>query len=228
MVLDIGNYPNFARSDVTATVNGGDTSISITDATQFDTGTPPFLATIWDTASGAPDEDDDVELLEVTGVDTGTNTLTVTRGVGQTTDTSHPDTSAVVVPATANLFTDIDDALNSVGSYSGGTIDSVTAPFGGTDINLGDAAADPAAAGEMRRNGTDVKVFSGGAVKNISNIGSGGGGTSAPAGTISNDTLASGESITVSATETWFLPNGLTVENGGDVTIQNGGNWKVQ
>lgn len=42
--------------------------------------------------------------------------------------------------------------------------------------SLGDAAADPSANGEIARNGADVKVYSGGAVRSFSDIGSGGGG----------------------------------------------------
>jgi len=126
MVLDIGNYPNFARSPVTAQVGAGDTSISISDASQFDTGTPPYLATVWDTDQGRPDQDGNVELVEVTAVDTGSNTLTVSRGVGQTSDVSHPDTSAVLVPSTANLFGDIDVFLEALGPNSSGTLNELT------------------------------------------------------------------------------------------------------
>jgi len=41
-------------------------------------------------------------------------------------------------------------------------------------IVLDDQAANPSSNGEIQRNGTDVKVFSGGGVRNMSNIGSGG------------------------------------------------------
>jgi len=41
-------------------------------------------------------------------------------------------------------------------------------------ILLDDQAADPSSNGEIQRNGTDVKVYSGGAIRNMSNIGSGG------------------------------------------------------
>lgn len=37
-------------------------------------------------------------------------------------------------------------------------------------LDLGDAAADPAAAGEFRRNGADLKGYSGGAVRNMSDV----------------------------------------------------------
>jgi hypothetical protein len=39
-----------------------------------------------------------------------------------------------------------------------------------------DSGSDPTQSGEMRTNGTDVKVYSGGAVRNLSNIGAGGSG----------------------------------------------------
>ena len=40
-------------------------------------------------------------------------------------------------------------------------------------LDVQDTTTDPSANGEIRRNGTDVKVYSGGSVKNLSNIGSG-------------------------------------------------------
>jgi hypothetical protein len=42
--------------------------------------------------------------------------------------------------------------------------------------DITDAAQDPVANGEIRRNGTDIKAYTGGSVKNLSDIGSGGGG----------------------------------------------------
>jgi hypothetical protein len=42
---------------------------------------------------------------------------------------------------------------------------------------VADSATDPTTNGELRRNGSDVKVYSGGSARNLSNIGSGGGGT---------------------------------------------------
>lgn len=41
------------------------------------------------------------------------------------------------------------------------------------NITFEDAAADPSANGELQRNGADLKAFSGGAVRNLSDIGSG-------------------------------------------------------
>ena len=43
----------------------------------------------------------------------------------------------------------------------------------GGKLDFADAAADPAAAGEIRRNVADVKVFSGGAIRNLSDVGAG-------------------------------------------------------
>ena len=40
-------------------------------------------------------------------------------------------------------------------------------------LRLLDAAADPGAAGEISRNGADIKVYSGGAIRSLSDIGSG-------------------------------------------------------
>jgi hypothetical protein len=38
-------------------------------------------------------------------------------------------------------------------------------------VDLKDAAADPSANGEIQRNGTDIKVYSGGSVRNLSDVG---------------------------------------------------------
>jgi len=72
--------------------------------------------------------------------------------------------------------------IKSITSSSSSYTDSdAQAAFDGTirspnGLDYNDAAADPAANGEVRRNGTDMKVYSGGAVLNMSNIGSGGSG----------------------------------------------------
>ena len=42
------------------------------------------------------------------------------------------------------------------------------------EMSFADLGSDPAANGELQRNGTDLKAYSGGAVRNLSNIGSGG------------------------------------------------------
>lgn len=41
-------------------------------------------------------------------------------------------------------------------------------------LEIDDAAADPSANGEIQRNGGDIKAYSGGSVRNLSNIGAGG------------------------------------------------------
>lgn len=41
------------------------------------------------------------------------------------------------------------------------------------EVTLADSSADPSSNGEIRRNGSDAKVFSGGAVKNLTEVGGG-------------------------------------------------------
>jgi len=86
-----------------------------------------------------------------------------------------------------------------------------------TDLmTLSDAGTDPSAAGELQQNGGDVKVYSGGGVKNMTNIGSGSGSglTSVATGTVTAtggagvpgpavDTVLTGVSAT--QTQQWLL-----------------------
>lgn len=61
-------------------------------------------------------------------------------------------------------------------TYDGTNLTSFTSLD--TTLTLLDQASDPTANGEIQRNGSDVKVYSGGSVKNISNIGGSTGGVS--------------------------------------------------
>jgi len=65
---------------------------------------------------------------------------------------------------------------------------------------LKDASADPSNNGEFRRNGSDVKVQSGGALRNLSNVGGSGGGAVWSQTTKTSDyTASSGDSVWVDA-----------------------------
>jgi len=117
MVLD--QSTNFARTGVTALVEAGDTTIAVVDASVFDDPTNgSFNAVLWDSLIGRPDEDGDVEVVRVTDYDTTNDTITVTRGQESTTDTSHPDSSAVMATPTAKMFGDIDTELQSLDQHT--------------------------------------------------------------------------------------------------------------
>lgn len=69
-----------------------------------------------------------------------------------------------VLGAFTMIYTDIamnSNAVRSIGSFG----------IGLKDLWFGDAGSDPTQAGQMRLNGIDFKVFSGGAVRNLSLIG---------------------------------------------------------
>lgn len=51
-----------------------------------------------------------------------------------------------------------------------GTVESLPAE----EVSVEDTSQDPTANGEVRRNGADLKAYTGGGVKNLSNIGTGG------------------------------------------------------
>ena len=77
-------------------------------------------------------------------------------------------------------------------------------------IQFADRVADPNANGEFQLNGTDMKVFSGGAVRNLSDIASGGGApVSSPFVTIGNDgTLSAERALTGTTDQITVTDNG--------------------
>ena len=78
-------------------------------------------------------------------------------------------------------------------------------------LDIEDSVADPTLNGNFRRNGNDVKVFSGGAVRNLTDIATGGG---APVGspfvTIGNDgTLTAERALTGTSNQITVTDNGV-------------------
>lgn len=91
---------NFIRQTVGSSVATNDPeTIDVSDASAFpDPSTSQYDIVIWDAGShNRPDQDSDVEVLTVTGRDTGNNTLTCSRGQQGTANVSHPTTSDVIV-----------------------------------------------------------------------------------------------------------------------------------
>jgi hypothetical protein len=172
---------NFVRGEVNGSVASGDTTFSVTNVSIFpDPSTEgDYNAVIWDAASHPdPYQDSDVEIVRVTGRDTTNNDLTVTRAQESTSDVSHPSGSAIQMSPTAKMFTDIETTF---GHFWDATNSELTADVSNSVVStsladITDAAQDPVANGEIRRNGTDIKAYTGGSVKNLSDIGSGGGG----------------------------------------------------
>jgi len=87
----------------------------------------------------------------------------------------------------AGMTGNAEAAGESWGSASG-TVGTDASPLAGLNVSDGDlqslqmvdTAQSPSEAGEFRQNAGDVEVYTGGGVKNLTNIGSGGGGTSFP------------------------------------------------
>ena len=114
MVLDA--VSNFVRGNTDAAIASGDTTISVADASIFpDPATDgEFNVVIWNASNfPRPDQDANVEIVRVTGRDTGTNELTVTRAQETTSDVAHPEGSAVHLSPTAKMFTDIEDTFTT-------------------------------------------------------------------------------------------------------------------
>jgi len=177
MVLD--TQDNFVRGATDSSVTAGDTTISVTDASIYPdpSTTTEYNAVIWDSANHPrPDQDSDVEILRVTAIDTTNDNLTVTRGQESTTDVSHPNGAAVQVSTTAKMFSDIDGVFGDFWDAGNSelTADVNNSAVSTDEAQVNDTSQDPTTDGEIRRNGTDIKAYTGGAVKNLSDIGSGG------------------------------------------------------
>jgi len=72
---------------------------------------------------------------------------------------------------TGDLFSFFFNAGTASASISVSQMRMNSGDFRGTGLNLDDFAGDPVANGEIRRNVNDVKVFSGGSVRNLSDVG---------------------------------------------------------
>jgi len=133
---------------------------------------------------------------------TGTNGVTITLGSGDTATGQEVTVQDVGGAAASNTitvdtegsetFADGDAAKTITTDYGWLTVrwdgsnwisdryaefDAVRAGSVNTSLaDITDSAQDPATNGEIRRNGTDIKAYTGGSVKNLSDIGSGGGG----------------------------------------------------
>ena len=116
MVLDA--VSNFVRGNTDAAVGTSDTTVSVADASIFpDPATDgEFNVVIWDVANfPRPDQDADVEIVRVTGRDTGAGELTVVRGQETTSAAAHPEGSAIHLSPTAKMFSDIEAEYTAQG-----------------------------------------------------------------------------------------------------------------
>lgn len=124
MVLD--HSENFVGSETDADIASGDTTISVVDASVY-----PDPASVGDYQLTI---DNDAEIVRLTAVDTGTDTLTVTRGQENTSAQAHTSPVPVDMNDTAKMFEDIDAELAETISDSGTDTD------GGNDYQLPQAA----------------------------------------------------------------------------------------
>ena len=138
MVLD--PFSDFAREAVTANIGTNDPeTIDVNNAATF---TDPsgsrgsYYAVIWDSNQGRPDQDGDAEIVEVTGWDTTNDTLTVARGKGSTTNTSHPSSSVVAENLVSLDLDAINTALEDLADYTASPTE-VTAPVNNSSVTTG-------------------------------------------------------------------------------------------
>jgi len=113
MALD--QYANFVRGTLSAAVNSTQTTLSVSDATIFpDPANGEYNLVLWDAVTNPrPDQDPDVEIVRVTGRDTGTDELTVVRGQEDTAGASHPAESALQLALTEKFVSDVQETFVS-------------------------------------------------------------------------------------------------------------------
>lgn len=120
-------------------------------------------------------------VVVVTTVDNGSNfdALIVTGGSVTAANKALSNLSSVAINTSLISDTDNADNLGSAAlEWKDLHIDGI-AHIDTVDVDellqITDTSTDPVANGDIRRNGTDVKVFSGGAVRNLTDIAGGGG-----------------------------------------------------
>jgi hypothetical protein len=131
--MPLDQSANFVRETTTEAVDSTQTTIGVSNASAFpDPANGEYNVVCWDADQfPRPDQDADVEIWRVTGRDTGTDTLTVTRGAENTTAASHPDGSAVQLAPTAKMFQDIQTKTQGL-SDDGTSLDIEKVVVGGT------------------------------------------------------------------------------------------------
>lgn len=111
MVLD--QTENFVRDSLSSSVTDSSTTFPVNDASVFpDPSSGEYNIVVWDSSYARPDMDPDVEVVRVTGRDTGTDELTVQRAEENSSAASHPSGSILHLTPTAKMMTDVDDEFN--------------------------------------------------------------------------------------------------------------------
>jgi len=131
---------NFIRGTTDSSVASTDTAISVADASIFpDPGSQgEYNLVCWDDGTHPrPDQDDNVEIVRVTGRDTTTDELTVARGQEGTSDVFHPSGSALQMSPTAKMFGDIDSEFNA---FWDATNAELTADVNNSTVSTGKVA----------------------------------------------------------------------------------------
>jgi len=193
---------NFIRGETDSSVGAGDTTISVVDATEFpDPANGEYNLTLWN-GDGRPDQDSDAELVRVTGRDTGTNDLTVTRAQEGTSDVSHPTGSALQLGTSAKVIDDLAGQFTNIEVFTAdGTFDATGIDTAYVEC-VGGGGGGGAFDGSTQTFGTSAGGGGGGyarAIKDISaetsisvTVGSGGsGGSGTSSGSAGGDSIFS-------------------------------------
>lgn len=109
---------NFVRGSTTSSIDGSSTTLNVSDASIYPdpASEGAYNVVVWAADSfPRPDQDPDVEIMRVTGVDTTNDTLSVSRGEEGTVGASHPSGSAVQLSPTAKMFSDIASRYTAAG-----------------------------------------------------------------------------------------------------------------
>lgn len=111
--MELDQTENFIRGEVSSSIGSSDTTISVTNASNFpDPSTKQYNLVLWDPTVGRPDEYGDTEIVRITGRDTTNDNLTVERGQEGTTAASHSSSSELQLTPTAKMFSDMQEAID--------------------------------------------------------------------------------------------------------------------
>jgi|GEM_PF-3351978 len=199
-----GNELTDAQVEVNGIVPGEGGSTGSTDVSVEDSGTETVSAlSVLDFVAGVSVTDNGNGEAQI-NVQVDTSQI-----AGGAVTTAKIDSAAVTAAKIAADAVGADEiGLSITPTWTGNhTFDST--------VILADQAADPSANGEVQRNGSDVKVYSGGAVRNLSNIGSGGTDTR-------TDVSDDGTQVVGDVSDINFGPGVTVIDDGdGSVTVQS-------
>lgn len=98
-------YKDFVYTKTTASVTSGSTTVTVDDTSLLPTNTALSSADFWMVFDSTLTYPNTFEIVKLTNVNTGTSTITITRGQGGTTAQSHTSGTLLKGALTADMMT---------------------------------------------------------------------------------------------------------------------------